>query len=280
MYGDASEEGVFLRFGFIGTGSMGSMLIQSFLQAQEGGISIIACNRSAAKIEALSRRFPLIQVKPTPHEVAAACDFLFLCVKPADAWPVLQEISPYLREQQFFASLLSSLSLQELEDILPCRVIKMIPSITQLASSGIILTMYGSRLSPAEVAEVEKWFTLIGKPYPIAEKDTRICADLTSCGPAFISFLLLDMARAAVRQGGIHEETAAFLLCEMIHGLGKLLSQGELSLEGVIRRVSVPGGITEAGLQTLSAALHGVFDQLFISTQKHSHSSPPQGPRP
>jgi competence protein ComER len=265
--------------GFIGTGSMGSMLIESFLRSQSPDLSIVACNRSAGKIQAITARFPSVEVKSTPCEVAQSCDLLFLCVKPGDAIPVLQQIRPVLQTEQYLVSITSALSVKDLEAYVPSRVVKIIPSITQMVSSGVILTMYGSRLSERDCIEIGQWLTLIGKPYRIDEKDTRICADLASCGPAFLSFLLREFAIAAVRQGGISEEMAKGLIMEMVHGLGKLFIDGEFTFEDVIQRVSVPGGITEVGLQTLEPLVDGIFDRLLTTTRNYKHHASPSDER-
>jgi competence protein ComER len=269
-----------LRMGFIGTGSMGSMLIESFLRSQRADVSIIACNRSPEKIRALTARYPTVLAKSTPIEVARSCDMLFLCVKPGDALTVLQQIRPALQSKQYFLSISSAFSVEELESLVPCRVVKMIPSITQVVRSGVILTMYGNRLSEEERQEINTWLSLIGKPYCIEEKDTRVCADLTSCGPAFVSYLLREFARAAVRQGNLPEETAMGLVAEMAHGLGKLLVEGGFTFNDVIQRVSVRGGITEAGIHALEPLVYGVFDQLLLATRSHKHHPVPPDDKP
>lgn len=259
-----------MRMGFIGTGSMGSMLIQSFSQAKQE-LSIVACNRSDEKIRCITARFPSVEVKTNPVEVAQACDMLFLCVKPGDAYPVLEQIRSVLHADQYFVSITSALSLEVLENYISSRVIKIIPSITQAVSSGVILTMFGSRLDERHHKEVEKWLSLIGKPIHINEKDTRVCSDLTSCGPAFVALLLREFSLAAARQGGIHKELATRLVTEMTHGLGKLLVEGGFTFEEIIERVSVPGGITAAGIHYLEPAIQGVFDQLLLTTKNHKH---------
>ena len=87
--------------GFIGTGSMGSVLIEAFIRS--GALrsdQIIATNRTLAKVERLALKFPGLQVAEFSNEVANACDILFICVKPADFPRVIADIAMSCRSEQ------------------------------------------------------------------------------------------------------------------------------------------------------------------------------------
>ncbi|TCP55835.1 competence protein ComER [Tumebacillus sp. BK434] len=269
-----------MRIGFIGTGSMGGMLVRAFLQSTPSSeLQVVACNRSPEKLAQLTSRFPQIETAASPEETVSRSDIVFLCVKPGDAKGVIQQVLPYIRENHYFISINSAVMLDEMEAVLPCRVSKVIPSITQVGLSGVTLAMHGSRMCAEEQRYIESWLAKISKPIAVEENDLRVCSDLSSCGPAFLAVMLREFAMAAVRQGGIPRDLAESLVKEMTQGVGKLLTEEGFEFEDIIKRVAVPGGITAEGIKVLHPSLHGVFDQLLVTTRsksKHHGSSAPE----
>ncbi|MGZ4134924.1 MAG: late competence protein ComER [Tumebacillaceae bacterium] len=263
-----------MRIGFIGTGSMGSMLIRSFIQStpSSSDLQVVACNRSPEKLALIASRYPQLETAETPEETVSRSDVVFLCVKPGDAPGVIKKVRPFLREHHYFISINSAVMLEEMESTLPCRITKVIPSITQVALAGSMLVMHGNRLSIEERHFIESLLEKISKPTVIEESDVRVCADLSSCGPAFLAVLLQEFAMAAVRQGGIPRDLADTLVKDMAMGVGKLLTEEGFEFADIIHRVSVPGGITAEGVKVLQPSMSGIFDQLLVTTRSKSKS--------
>jgi competence protein ComER len=258
---------ILLNIGFIGTGSMGSLLIEAFIRS--GACvpkQIFAHNRTRAKVERLACEHPGLHISKTNVDVALSSDLVFLCVKPSEFKNVLPEISPYVRETQIIISITSPVSIHDLEHHLPCKIAKVIPSITHSVFSGPSLCMFGTRMTSFDRKLVEALMSHISAPREINERYTRISSDLTSCSPAFVSFILAKMVEAAEYETGIAKEDAVFLVSHMVAGLGKLLTEGVFTLESLQKRVSVPGGITADGLNLLDQELKDVFNKLFQVT--------------
>ncbi|WP_052329867.1 late competence protein ComER [Thermicanus aegyptius] len=257
-----------MNVGFIGTGSMGSILVEAFIQSK--GIkpeNLLLYNRTPSKAEKLAERYPGIKVSDKLSSLAEEGDLLFICVRPQDYKGVLETIAPILRPDHIVISITSTILIEELENVLPrAKVIKMIPSITNAALTGALLVMFGSRIQKEEKKNWFSFFSHIGTPILIEEKNVRAASDITSCGPAFFSFLLQDFIQNAVRETGIDEELAARLASEMIIGLSALLSKGIFTLPTLQARVCVPGGVTGAGLYVLEKETRGVFRDLFLTT--------------
>ncbi|MBD2844487.1 late competence protein ComER [Paenibacillus sp. IB182496] len=256
-----------MKVGFIGTGSMGSLLIDAFIRS--GALQpqqIRAANRTRAKAERLAIRHPGLQAVASNLEAVLGCELVFLCVKPLEYRQVLDEIKASMQPEQMIVSITSPVLLAQLEDMMPCKVAKMIPSITNDVFSGVVLCTYGSRASAADCERLEALLGSIGRPLQIDEAYTRIASDLSSCGPAFFAFLLQKYIDAAVEETGIAREEASRLASSMLLGTGKLLTDGALSPEQLQARVSVPGGITAKALRMLDTELDGVFNRLIRTT--------------
>lgn len=258
-----------MKVGFIGTGSMGSLLVDAFVRS--GAIDaadIVVANRTFHKAERLAAQHPGVTAVSSNRELLQRCDSFFLCIKPSEFKTVFKELQPYAREDQIAVSITSPILISHLEDQLPCRIAKVIPSITNGVLSGVSLCMFGSRMSVPDCCLLEGLLSRISEPLLIDEQYTRVVSDLSSCGPAFIAFLAQKLIDAAVEVTGIDPDEAVAITSAMLLGTGKLLTEGGMTPNDLIRRVSVPGGITQQGLQVLQKETDGMFQKLIRTTHE------------
>ncbi|MNJ36591.1 late competence protein ComER [Paenibacillus bouchesdurhonensis] len=258
-----------MKVAFIGTGSMGSLLIEAFLRS--GALyphNLYLSNRSKDKIELLALRYPGIHVSANNADAAQGSDIVFICVKPHHFPEVIAEIRSVLLESQLVISITSPVLISMLENQVPSKIAKIIPSVTHTVHSGASLCIYGERVQPEDRLLLEQLMSSISRPIPMKESETRIASDISSCGPAFISFIVQQWARAAAQMTGISMPEALILSAEMLLGTGRLLTEGGLTPEQLQRRVAVPGGVTAEGLAILEERLQGVFPSLIEATQR------------
>ncbi|MBO8171471.1 MAG: late competence protein ComER [Bacillaceae bacterium] len=258
-----------MQVGFIGTGSMGSILIEAFIEAHALLPSqIIASNRTREKVEKLASRFPGLQVATDNQEVVQNSNIFLICVKPLEYKKVLDEIKDVIRPAQILISITSPVFIEELEQNVSCKIAKVIPSITNLVQSGSSLVMFSERCNQKDKESILRLFSNISQPIEIDEKVTRVSSDISSCGPAFFSFILQKFIDAAVEETNISRSEAVFLTSQMIKGFGKLLAEEKFTLETLQQRVCVPGGVTGAGIQVLEREFGDIFNQLFHTTHE------------
>lgn len=258
-----------MNTGFIGTGSMGSLLIDSFIKSdallpQE----ITASNRNPDKAELLAKRHPGLRAVTSNRQVVIESELVFLCVRPMDIFKVVNEIGPHMDPDQYVISITSPVMVEQLESQLPCKVAKLIPSITNYVLDGAMLSVYGSRITSEDRERIEHLVSRISEPVEVNESHVRVCSDLSSCGPAFFTYILEQFAKAAVEETGIDYEQACALASRMLLGTGKLLTEGGFTPEQLRQRVTVPGGITAEGLKIIEKELTGKFNQLFQMTHQ------------
>ncbi|MBB6636175.1 late competence protein ComER [Cohnella thailandensis] len=256
-----------MKVGFIGAGSMGSMLTGSFIRS--GALrpaDILLSSRTLSKANALANRYPGLQIAPSNASAALDSDLVFLCVKPMDFRGVLQEIAPVVQPWQIVVSITSPVRISSLEEHLPCKVAKIIPSIVNETLAGSSLVMFGSRLEERDRALLFRLFSSISRPIQVAEEEVRVASDIASCGPAFMANLLEQFIEAAVSTTGIARETASVLARDMLLGTARLLQTAGCSPAELQKRVSVPGGITAAALEELKQATDGAFLRVLRTT--------------
>jgi competence protein ComER len=256
-----------MKVGFIGTGSMGSILIEAFIHA--GALQpdqIKASNRTLRKVQRLAENYPGLHVAESNIEVATTSDLIFLCVKPGEFKKVLDEIKISLKPAQIVASITSPILLKHLESQLPSKITKIIPSITNYVLSGATLCIHGDRMLPEDQELLENLLAHISSPIRVSESYTRISSDLSSCGPAFLAHFIQQFIDAAVAETGISTQEATQLAAEMTLGTGKLLTTGGFTPASLQKRVSVPGGITAEGLRIMQDDLTGMFNRVIRAT--------------
>ncbi|MBP1961516.1 late competence protein ComER [Paenibacillus aceris] len=256
-----------MKAGFIGTGSMGSILIEAFIHS--GAFNpeqMIAGNRTIRKVELLAETYPGLLVAQSNREVVLGSDIIFLCVKPSEYKKVIDEIKEDVLPSQFLVSITSPVLITQLETHLPAKISKIIPSITNYVLSGATLCIHGNRMQPEDKEYLENLFAHISSPIRVSENYTRISSDLSSCGPAFLANFIQSFIDAAVEVTGITPEEATLLASEMTLGTGKLLTTGGFNPLTLQKRVSVPGGITAEGLRILDEELSGVFSRVIRAT--------------
>ncbi|WP_109430785.1 pyrroline-5-carboxylate reductase dimerization domain-containing protein [Sulfoacidibacillus thermotolerans] len=258
--------GVIVHIGIIGTGHMGGMLATAFCEA--GTAHLFIHNRTKRKAQRLEDQFPMsITLCDDSESVVEQADVTFLCTNAKDLPSVLTSIRTKVQPHQYIISINSHYTLRDLEAQLPCKVAKVIPSITQTVRSGILLFMPGNRLTHEDEEQLLALLRRIGEPHLIEETQTRVYSDLTSCGPAFIAYWLLQFTDAA-KQHGVPEPIAQHLLAAMAEGVGRLITEKQMTLQEIITRVAVPGGITEAGLHVLEATEKNLFIRVLEATQR------------
>lgn len=258
-----------MRLGFIGTGNMGSLLIGAFIAS--GAVrapDVAASNRTRSKAEQLARRFPGLHVTDSNLETAEWADVLFLCVKPLEFRQVIDDVRGVIRADQLVISITSPVLIRHLEQLIPGKIAKVIPSITHLTGCGPALCVFGERMTAADRQQVMSLFEHIGTPVEIDEAHTRVASDICSCGPAFLAFFAQCLIDAAEQEIGIPRELAERLAAEMVFGTGKLLTTGGLTVERLQEQVAVPGGITAEGLRLLADELDGAFVRLLRTTHR------------
>lgn len=261
------KEDLNMNVGFIGTGSMGSILIESLISS--GALPpdrIIAANRTPEKVLRLAAKHPGLQAARSNIEVVLEADIVFVCVKPSEYKKVLDEIKNVTLPSQIVVSITSPVQIRHLEEQLNCRIAKIIPSITNYMNSGACLCMYGERMSDSNKLALEELLGSISEPIRIQEKHTRVTSDISSCGPAFFALLVQKFVDAAVVETGIPYEEATRLASHMLLGTGRLLTEGDFTPESLQKRVAVPGGITAEGLRLMEHELDGMFNRLIRIT--------------
>ncbi|PLS15406.1 late competence protein ComER [Bacillus sp. M6-12] len=259
-----------LKIGVIGTGNMGTILIEALIAAEAVSPDCLTVtNRTLSKAVRLQETYPEITVTATAAEAAQHADLLFICVKPGDFLNVLIDIKPFIHSGNCIVSITSPISVKQLESQMPCSCARFIPSITNRALSGVTLLTFGDGCSQNWQEKLHQLAGKISTPVSIENNITRAASDIVSCGPAFFSFLAQSFIDAACKATPIDRKTATLLTESMLIGLGDLLKKGVYTLPALQEKVCVKGGITGEGIKVMeSAETEEMFEKLFQATHE------------
>jgi len=263
-----------MNTGIIGVGSMGGMLARAFLRS--GALAaedLWVANRSQAKLEVLTAAHEGLHIA-SARQIAERCDLIFLCVGDADMAGLLAEMESELSSERSLLTTSGRIPLPSLEARVPCRVARLIPSITQEIGAGIALLTYGSRATGEDRALLEGLLARIGRPVVIPETLARPAIGLASGGPALLAYVLQTMAEEAVRSNSdLTPELARQLVLETAGATLRLVSEARMTTAEIIRRVALPGGMTELAIEILSRFLPQAWQCMFRETSQRAKST-------
>ncbi len=231
-----------MNVGIIGTGNMGTILIESFIESRAVKPSnLFITNRTLSKAEKLNTLYPGLNVVSTTEEIIRYSKIIFICLKPLDIYPLLLKIAPLVHKDQCIVSITSPVSVNRLQSVVPCNVARVIPSITNRALSGVSLVTFGETCSIEAQNLINALFQRISSTVMIEEHITRVASDIVSCGPAFFSYILQQFIDSAVKETEISADQATELASGMLIGMGKLLEKGIFTLPTLQEKVCVKG---------------------------------------
>ncbi|GAA0482911.1 late competence protein ComER [Salinibacillus aidingensis] len=262
-----------MKWGVIGTGNMGSVLIDAWLTSgviEQDDLWIH--NRTLSRAFDIADQYPSIHVSTTAEKVVKQSDIIFICVKPLQVIPLLEQIHKYLRPEQCIVSITSPISVEELNNTVPCQTARIIPSITNRALQGATLLTFPEDIQPTMKAYLIQSCKLFSVPVEIDESITRVSSDIVSCGPAFLSYLIQTFIQAANDYAHLDKERGMIFAEQMIVGFGKLIEEGHYSLKSLQEKVTVKGGVTGEGLKVLEKEVGDLFHHIYEATHtKYSH---------
>jgi pyrroline-5-carboxylate reductase len=255
------------RVGFIGYGSMGSMLVDGLISSNRlDQEEVVVFTQTPQKLMALKERYPKIGVAGNNVEAVEKSDVVVICVKPLSVKTVLEEVKGALNENKHIVSIAACVTIDDLESIFNGKITKVIPSLTSEVKRGISLVCHNARVSPDDAKFVESLFGAISTVKLITEENFETGADLTSCAPGMFAAIFREFVDAGVRHSTLTREECEQMVVETLYGTAEILCRQGMGFEKMVERVATKGGITEEGVKVLKERLPAVFNDVFHRT--------------
>lgn len=252
------------HIGFIGFGSMGSMLAKGLIKS--GKINqkqLYISRKNKEKLIDIKSLLPEANLLAEAKEIFSSCRIIFICTKQNVIKAILEEAKELIGPDHHIISLAGSLMLEDIERVVPCKLSKLTPTVLSEVGEGITLICHNGKVTDEEASYIENMLSSFTKVVRSREEDFGFAADLTSCGPGLIAAIMKELTEAALRRpGNFSKDEITAMVQETLYGTAKLMLEKNMDYNDVITRVATKGGITEEGVKVIEADMPQVYDRM------------------
>ncbi|MED4584042.1 pyrroline-5-carboxylate reductase [Brevibacillus choshinensis] len=243
------------RIGFLGAGSIVEAMLSGILKK-----GLFSANRVYVTNRSNSERLDLLTETygvNTTHEkmdVIKAADILILAMKPKDSAEALKELAGSVHPGQLVISVIAGVSTTLIGEWLGvnCPIIRTMPNTSSavgLSATGLAANQF---VTEDQLLLATRLFEAIGTVYTVAEEELDIVTGLSGSGPAYIYYLVEAMMGAGAT-AGLDREMARQLTLQTLLGAAHMLMDTREEPALLRKKVTSPGGTTQAGLEVLES---------------------------
>lgn len=238
---------------FIGGGNMARSLIAGLRRSGVAAASIAVAEPVSELRAALVTEFG-VRATAEGADLAAGADLLVLAVKPQVMESVCRALAPRLRPGALALSIAAGIPCARLSEWLGSpHVARAMPNTPALLGAGASGLFAPPPVGPAARARAEAVMASVGSAVWIEDESLMdVVTALSGSGPAYF-FLMVEALVAAAVDQGLPPEAAGALARQTALGAARMLVEtGEPPAE-LRRRVTSPGGTTQAAIERFQA---------------------------
>lgn len=241
------------KIGVIGTGNMGSAIVQGVLRA---GLfapnEVVVCDAVREKAEKLSRDLNVLLAQSAAKTAAEAC-IAVIAVKPQTMEELLDDVRTAVTPSHLIISIAAGIPTAFIEKRLPAgsRVVRVMPNTPALVGAGATAVCPGAHATDEDMRAAERIFAGVGEVYRFPESLMDAVTAVSGSGPAYLFYFAECLSEAAVHNG-LPQEQAVALVTQTLFGASKLLMESKEQAAALRAKVTSPGGTTEAALNAFS----------------------------
>ncbi len=237
---------------FIGGGNMARSLIGGLVREGVSPARLHVAEPMEAVRTALAADFG-VQVFADGIDAVAGCDTWVLAVKPQVMAPVC---TPLLAAAQatrpLVVSIAAGIPVARLQALLggDLAAVRCMPNTPALLGAGVTGLFAGAGVDQAQRAQAGALLASAGGTVWVdAEPLMDAVTAVSGSGPAYV-FLLAEAMEAAAIAEGLPADEARTLVLQTILGAGRMLLEDGAAPAELRRRVTSPGGTTQAAIGT------------------------------
>lgn len=255
-----------MKITIIGGGNLGSALA---LGLRESNIEarITVTRRNVKRISYLLEK----GIDVMSHNVPAIedADVIILALKPFQIVPVLQEISPYIKDK-LIVSLATGVTISDMQKHiqLPCTLARAMPNTAIAQRESMTCVSAATDITDAQRETLDLLFNAVGTSIWIDEKLFDAATVLGACGIAYVMRFIRGMMQGGI-QIGFDSDTALKIAAQTVKGAATILLNEDTHPESEVDKVTTPRGCTIAGLNEME---HQGFSSALIKGIQTSFS--------
>ena len=237
---------------FIGGGNMATALIGGLMKSGDPELKVRVADPSKEARVRLQATFGVLACSHAA-EAAQGADVVVLAVKPQVVPEVLPELAGTMKTGQLLLSIAAGTTIGSMNLILPPgqAIIRCMPNTPALVAEGISVLCAGAFCRKHHREQATRILKAAGEVLWLEDESLMDAVTaISGSGPAYFFFLAEAMAEAGVRLG-LPEEMSLLLAERTCVGAGAMLKKPDAGALELRRRVTSPGGTTEAALGAL-----------------------------
>ena len=237
---------------FVGAGSMAEAIIRGLTKEKHiPSSNIYVMNRSDVRqLEYLQQTYD-VQLVCEQKIALQNADYVFLAMKPKDAKEALTGIASYLKADATIISVIAGVSIQTLENYLGKRPIaRVMPNTSAAVGMSASAVSWNEAVSSMAQQTILTILKSIGTVKTVKEDDLHIVTALAGSGPAYLYYFAEHFEAAAMKHG-LSKLDARDLFVQTMEGAAQMLKSSDGEPAELRRKVTSPGGTTEAGVEQL-----------------------------
>lgn len=245
------------ELGVIGAGNMAEAIVRGGIDA--GVIkpdAIIVADPSSERCAAFEAMG--VAIGQSNSQVIAESNQLMLAVKPQIYPKVEPDLAGVDAEKQIILSIMTGISIARLEQAAGgedsgARVVRIMPNTPLLVGEGMSAICVGPNAQVGDELLTLQILNAAGEAIVIDEAQMDAVTVVSGSGPAYLFYLAEAMTDAAV-QLGLSAEHAKLLVEQTLRGSAKLMAESDDDPRELRRKVTSPGGTTQAACEHLDAS--------------------------
>lgn len=244
-----------MPLGIIGAGNMAEAIARGI--TEKGLLAadqIIASDPAQARLSLFNGMG--LNTTVSNNEAAGSARTVLLCVKPQTMAAVLADIRGVLDPaKNLIITIAAGIGIDFIRKHLgadrPWRIIRAMPNTPMLVGQGATAICAGQHATPEDLSIARGLFEAASTVVDVDEKLMNAVTALSGSGPAYFYYLIEHMIEAGTRLG-LSPLQSATLVTQTAIGAARLLEQSGESPQELRRRVTSPGGTTDAALRVLN----------------------------
>jgi pyrroline-5-carboxylate reductase len=264
-----------LKLMLVGCGAMGSAMIRGWVGRDVGGKRYTVVTPLQSDVTPL-RSLAEIDWYEKPEDVPSSYqpDVVVLAVKPQMMDDVLPAYRKYVSQHALFVTVAAGKPLGYYTPYMghDLKLVRIMPNLPAAYNKGMTFGVASGTCQPDDLHIAHELFSALGKMLWLKDESLfDVAAAVSGCGPAYL-YLLTDALANAGIEAGLDPEASALLARQAMVGAGAHLEHAEEPAHVLKKRVTSPGGMTEAALRVLEAENGGIpslmTDAIIAATQR------------
>jgi pyrroline-5-carboxylate reductase len=243
-----------IQLGFLGAGNMAEAIARGILGAKVlAPGQIIAADPAPARRDLFKSALGIAAVEDNEAVVRPA-PVVLVAVKPQAFDKAIVPLGSRFGPGKLVLSICAGISTAHVEQCVApgTRVVRAMPNTPMLVGRGMCGICRGSCATDADLATASRLLGAAAEVLRVPENLMDAVTAVSGSGPAYFFYLAELLAKAGTELG-LQEDDARRLARVTFEGAAKLMAQSNEEPDALRRKVTSPGGTTEAALNAFDA---------------------------